>query len=209
MTGESEESPSFRARSMKGASSRLITLESLIRVFPVGTSTNGSIPLTCNKRILFPFRISAVCGGSSWFKKSIRAVGTMVRKMMMKAKNCWCYIFCWLGFWKMRQMYGSICQMQKQRQKLLKIFFILNPSMILTVETIVKIVKTRYGLYALRCVEGYAGIDYIQSISLPRSLPQITLISFCPPDSNILCVLESHHSTKGAHPCASSWEPRR
>ena len=93
-------------------------------------------------------------------------------------------------------MYGSICQMQKQRQKLLKIFFILNPSMILTVETIVKIVQTRYGLYALRCVEGYAGIDYIQSISLPRSLLQITLSSFCPPHSNILSVSESHHSTK-------------
>ena len=70
-------------------------------------------------------------------------------------------------------MYSSICQMQKQRQKLLKIFFILNPSMILTVETIVKIVQTRYGLYALRCVEGCAGIDYIQSIYLPRSLPQL------------------------------------
>ena len=96
-------------------------------------------------------------------------------------------------------MYSSICQMQKQRQKLLKIFFILNPSMILTVETIViKIVQTRYGLYALRCVEGCAGIDYIQSIYLPRSLPQLTLISFCPPDSNILCVLESHHRTKFA-----------
>ena len=57
------------------------------------------------------------------------------------------------AFEKMRQMYSSICQMQKRRQKLLKIFFILNPSMILTVETIVKIVQTRYGLYALRCVE--------------------------------------------------------
>ena len=102
------------------------------------------------------------------------------------------------AFEKMRQMYSSICQMQKQRQKLLKIFFNLNPSMILTVETIVKIVQTRYGLYALRCVEGCAGIDYIQSIYLPRSLPQLTLISFCPPDSNILCVLESHHRTKFA-----------
>ena len=88
--------------------------------------------------------------------------------------------------------------MQKERQKLLKIILTLNPSMVLKFETIVKIVKTRYGLYALRCVEGYAGIDYIQSISLPESLLQITLISFCPPDSNILCVLESHHSTKFA-----------
>ena len=98
----------------------------------------------------------------------------------------------------MRQMYSSICQMQKERQKLLKIILTLNPSMVLKFETIVKIVKTRYGLYALRCVEGYAGIDYIQSISLPRSLLQITLSSFCPPHSNILSVSESHHSTKFA-----------
>ena len=68
--------------------------------------------------------------------------------------------------------------MQKERQKLLNIILTLNRSMVLKFETIVKIVKTRYGLYALRCVEGYAGIDYIQSISLPRSLLQITLISF-------------------------------
>ena len=91
--------PSLRARSMKGASFRFSSMESMTSLFPIGTSTKGSIPLTCNKRILFPFRISAVCGGSSWFEKSIRAVGTMVRKMM-KAKNCWCYIFCWVGFWK-------------------------------------------------------------------------------------------------------------
>ena len=199
MTGESEEPPSFRARSMKGASSRLITLKSLIRVFPVGTSTNGSIPLTCNNRNFVSFQNFCCVWGTNWFEKSMRAVGTMVRKNDDESWNLLVLHLLLSGLLKK----CGVCivpfaKCQNKDKNFWTFILTLNPSMVLKFETIVKIVKTRYGLYALRCVEGYAGIDYIQSISLPRSLLQITLISFCPPHSNILSVSESHHSTKFA-----------
>ena len=50
--------------------------------------------------ILFPFRISAVCGEPTDLKNQWELWEQWWEKMMMKAETCWCYIFCWVGFWK-------------------------------------------------------------------------------------------------------------